>query len=86
MRYLAWAVAALCAYLGVERLVALVEGTTKYSDGATVAFAVVFLGTATGTLFFTSRGRPAGGALFGLTPLVLIVVVVFVTLMVSSWQ
>lgn len=88
MKYVAWVVAALSLYLGLGFLLNVLglEHDSKYSDGATAVFALVFLGVGLGAIYLSLRRRPKLGAALAIAPFAIIVVAVFVALTTSRWQ
>ena len=89
MRIIVWLLSALNLYLGARCFLNAVGvlQTSKYSQTATVVFAVLFLGmSAAGCYFTLVRHDVRIGLLLSLGPWVLGLLVLLVTMLTSSYQ
>lgn len=88
MKYVVWAIAALCIYTGFGFLLDVpgIEHDSKFSDGATAVFALVFLGVGLGAIYLSLRSRPTLGATLAIGPFAIIAIAVFVSMATNSWQ
>lgn len=88
MKFVVWASAALCVYLGLDFLLDVLglQQDSKYSEQATAVFALFFMGIGLGAIYLSLRARPALGAALAIGPFLMIAIAVFVSLATSSWQ
>ena len=89
VKYLASFMSAINLYWGMDCLLNVVGllGTSKYSQAATAIFAVLFLGLGAAGLYVTVVRKRAGlGLLVSIGPWILGIVVLFITMMTSSYQ
>ena len=89
MKYFVWIISAINLYFGLRcalNAVGLLQ-TSKYAQGTTIIFAVLFLALgAAGFYFSIARSNPKLGLLIAFGPWVLAALVLFVQMTTSSHQ
>jgi hypothetical protein len=89
MKPIVWLISALNLYIGLRCFLNAVHvlHTTKYSPTATAIFAVLFLGMGVTGFYFAIAGKdPRLVMLVGLGPWLLALLILFVTMVTSSYQ
>jgi hypothetical protein len=89
MKLLAWLAAAVNLYFGARCFLNAIHvlHTSKYSQGATVTFAILFLALGAGGLYLSIAKQSQGLALLaGFGPWVLALVVMFFVLITGKYQ
>ncbi|MGH7694972.1 MAG: hypothetical protein ACRENH_08325 [Gemmatimonadaceae bacterium] len=89
MKYVVWLVSALNVYLGLRAFLNAIGvlQTSKYSQAATVIFAILFLGLGAAGFYVTiARNNPKLGMLVAVGPWLLAIVVLFITMITSDYK
>jgi len=89
MKYIVWLISAVNVYFGARCFLNAIGvlQTSKYSQTTTVIFTVLFLGLGAAGFYLTIvRHAPRLGLLIAFGPWVLGFVVLFVTMVTSSYQ
>lgn len=89
MKYFVWLISALNVYLGLRCFLNAIHvlHTSKYSQGTTWVFAILFLGLGAAGFYFTiAKHDPRLGLLIGFGPWVLSIVVLFISMITGRYQ
>ncbi len=89
MKYLVWLISSVNVYFGLRCFLNAIHvlQTSKYSQGTTVLFAILFLGLGAAGFFFTlARNDPKLGLLIAFGPWVLAVVILFIAMITGKQQ
>ena len=89
MKYLVWLISAVNVYFGLRASLNAIGvlQTSKYSQAATVIFAILFLGLgAAGFYISVAKNNPKLALLVAFGPWVLALVVLFITMVTSDYK
>lgn len=89
MKYIVWLISAVNVYFGLRCFLNAIHvlQTSKYSQGTTVLFSILFLGLGLLGFYFTiAKGDPKLGLLVSVGPWVLALVILFIAMITGKQQ
>jgi len=89
MRYIVWLISGVNVYFGLRCFLNVIHvlHTTKYSQGATTIFAILFLGLGGAGFYFTTiKTDPKLGLFISFGPWVLSLVILFIAMITGKQQ